>query len=401
MKTDILIAHPGKHHVLQLVSGCIKSGVDVKFITPFYNKGISNLFTFIPGSIGKKAKGYKNSRIPKNCIESPIIMLLSKIILYLYSEKAFLIRFDNYVAKKILQGRYQGKIFVSLQDYMPSSVKAARKKGMLIWSDQILNQSDDSQKRLKNHINKYSRILGSYTHDEAINSEILIASDIVTFPSMYTYEGIKDRVRSNCKLIKIPYGADSKRFKGSEKLNNNEITILVRAPSIRKGGHLFLLALEKIYPKLIDAIDNRKIKFIIIGQLENELERLLKKIKFQSQITVTHGNIPHSEIDKLYNVASFFIMPSLSEGSSLACIEAMHAGLPLLITNYCGIDSFVSGEMGYIVEDNLESIELSLINIFNNFSKWQHWGENTKRLGSTLTWENYEERICSLTRNSL
>ena len=43
MKTDVLILHPHKHHLLNLAAGAVQSGRQTVYVTPFYRKGLGAL----------------------------------------------------------------------------------------------------------------------------------------------------------------------------------------------------------------------------------------------------------------------------------------------------------------------------------------------------------------------
>ncbi len=394
---DILIAHPGKHHALHLVVGCIKSSAAVAYITPFYRYGLGAIIARLPGKIGSKAKGYFNSKIPINHVISPFIWQIRKLLAIFKNDEVFYKDFDIYVAQAINGGAYQAKVLVTLQDYMPKSVAAAKMRGWKIWSDQISNQSDDMQARIAKH-EKCLGITSPWEHSENSNDAILANADIITVPSVYTRDGIINRASNNANIIITPYGASAQQFSSEKIIEPDVITILARAHSVRKGGHLLLEALRKCGPNLLAAGGTEKIRVRILGEYEEVLANMLCKTDLPNGLTVEHGNVPHTEVAALYRQASLFVMPSLSEGMSLACIEAMQTGLPLIITKYCGIDGFRDGKMGYEVEDTVESIESNLIMAFENQYLWPQWSAAVRKLAHELTWDSYTSNISSVCR---
>lgn len=399
-ETQILIAHPGKHHVLHIVAGCVKIGVSVKFMTPFYSSGFGKIISMLPGSIGKRAEGYFHPDIPIQSIYSPIWWQFKKLSSFYGSGKDYEKWFDEVVANLIKKQKVKAEILITLQDYMPKTVKSAKEKGIKIWSDQILNQSDTVTSRINKHEN-FLKIRSNWKHNEQKNIEILSASDIVTIPSKYCLEGINNHIIKNTKLYRVPYGVDQNKFKSSMTQRPKKAIILARAHTIRKGGHLLLFALKKYSEKYVTEDNAKEIKVTILGKLDKELETILEELNLPQNIHVTHGTIPHSVVQKLYNESTLFIMPSLSESMSLACIEAMQAGLPLIITRFCGIDGFEHNKMGYEVKDNVETLASALENAINNIHLWNQWGENARLLAKTLTWENYEYRIGEIAKEVL
>lgn len=399
-KVDILIAHPGKHHALHLVVGCIKSGALVCYFTPFYRCGLGRLVAALPGKIGSKARGYYHPDIPLKSVISPLNWQIKKLVTLFKNNILFYCDFDTFVAQAIATGKYQANVLITLQDYMPETVRAARERGWHIWSDQILNQSEMMASRIARH----ERSLGlvkTWQHSEKCNDEVIAAASVVTVPSRYTLDGIAERVVKTTSVVTIPYGASAKQFADARLVDQNQIVILARAQSIRKGGHLLLYALQQCSTELLTTCAPKKIKVVILGNLEPELRPILDDLVFPDSLTVEDGNVAHAEVAQLYRQASLFVMPSLSESMSLACIEALHASLPLIITKYCGVDGFVSGEMGYEVDDTVESLATALVSAFNNQHLWRVWGNNSLKLAKQLTWDAYEQSIKKLTSEIL
>ena len=67
-----------------------------------------------------------------------------------------------------------------------------------------------------------------------------------------------------------------------------------------------------------------------------------------------HGQLSKNKLAELYLSSDLFIFPSYSEGSSLAIIEAMAAGLPVITNSACG-SIIRHGENGLLFEAGNES----------------------------------------------
>ncbi len=395
IRTEILVAHPGRHHALHLVAGCIKSGLSISYVTPLYHCGFGRFLSIFPGVIGQKASGYFHPDIPLEVVITPKSCQIKKLISLFNKDNYYENFFDEFVAKKIESGQYQAQMLVTLQDYMPMTVRAAKLQGCKIWSDQISNQSDETMLRIMRHETSLDN-QSQFSHSEEANHAILSMSDVITYPSNYCFKAIDAYIPEKSRVMKIAYGASAERFSTPKITNPDVITVVVRANTVRKGGHLFIEALKQCSEIIEEICQPCAVKFVILGSLEDQLAKKLAMCHFPDGISIVHGNIPHEMMAKLYQPASLFIMPALSEGMSLACIEALHASLPLIITKHCGIDGFVSGEMGYMVDDNPQSLATALIAAFKNQHRWQNWSVNSKILADQLTWEAYELSIKKL-----
>jgi glycosyltransferase involved in cell wall biosynthesis len=278
---------------------------------------------------------------------------------------------------------------------MPETVKAAVRQGAKIWSDQILNQSEEVSLRVMRH-EKESGLSRSWQHDESLNKEIIGVSELVTVPSNYCLEGIKKFIAPRTQTHLIPYGADEGAL-GRPKIENiKEVVVLARASTIRKGGHLLLQALPLCGQRPVALSAPQRVRIVILGDLETELKEFLSRLSLPEGLVVEHGNIPHLLMPELYREASLFLMPSLSEGMSLACIEAMHARLPMILSPYCGIDGFEHGRMGYETMDTPGSLASAMVAAFENRALWPQWGMNAKHLAEKLSWSAYENAIGQL-----
>jgi glycosyltransferase involved in cell wall biosynthesis len=61
------------------------------------------------------------------------------------------------------------------------------------------------------------------------------------------------------------------------------------------------------------------------------------------------GAMATSELAAEYDAADVFVLPSVEDGSALATILAMAAGLPVIVSDQCGADLVVDGVNGFVV----------------------------------------------------
>jgi|GEM_PF-6275603 len=83
------------------------------------------------------------------------------------------------------------------------------------------------------------------------------------------------------------------------------------------------------------------------GGLYKELLHLIKSLKIENNILLIG---PRDDVFKLYQVADFFILPSLYEGFGITIIEAMKFGLPVLLTNLPAFKDIVDNNNAIIVD---------------------------------------------------
>lgn len=97
-------------------------------------------------------------------------------------------------------------------------------------------------------------------------------------------------------------------------------------------GHIFLI---EAFAELRQRPDGRSLKLLLVGdgRLLPQLKKLAEDIGVSGAICFP-GNI--SKLAEVYRAIDIFVMPSLWEGLSLAMLEAMAAGLPVVATEVGG-----------------------------------------------------------------
>ena len=155
----------------------------------------------------------------------------------------------------------------------------------------------------------------------------------------------------------------------------------------REKGHIYLLqAIHQVvesYPKVIFA-------FAGDGYLRPDLEKqaedlgILKHVRFL-------GN--RFDMPALMRAADIFILPSLAEGLSLALLEAMTAGLPVVATKVQGSsDVIFHGQSGFLVPPaDSGALKDAIIQCLQKPQNWDSLGQH----GRDTILANYTiERIC-------
>lgn len=92
------------------------------------------------------------------------------------------------------------------------------------------------------------------------------------------------------------------------------------------------------------------IKYILCGQgdMLEELERFVKEKQLESQVVFAGYRL---DVKRILATADLFVFPSLREGLSVAVMEAMNAGLPILAKKIRGnTDLIENGKGGILVE---------------------------------------------------
>lgn len=120
--------------------------------------------------------------------------------------------------------------------------------------------------------------------------------------------------------------------------------------------------------------------------------------------------VSDKELNAIYNCFDVFTLPTRAEGFGLPILEAMSAGLPVLLPRYSaylewtpGCGQFVDGEMIVESQLNCERIEIWMhdyiakaIEMKNNKDQMKKWKKEARRVATRLDWEDIEEKFFEL-----
>lgn len=130
--------------------------------------------------------------------------------------------------------------------------------------------------------------------------------------------------RARSKTTYLPNGVDINRFKPRRKKAK-------RVPIILFIGRLEpqknLLSLIKALSLIKEPF---KLQIVGDGSLRNQILKLTKKTNINLKIT---RKVSHRRIEKIYQQADIFVLPSIKEGSPKVLLEAMASGLACVASN--------------------------------------------------------------------
>jgi glycosyltransferase involved in cell wall biosynthesis len=132
---------------------------------------------------------------------------------------------------------------------------------------------------------------------------------------------------------------------------NRKIILFVGNLIEIKGIYVLIRALRIIRSQNLDFLA------IIIGHGEERqnLEALIKEHSLDNNIRL-QGWLPQSELAYFYNAADIFVLPSFVEGHSVALLEAMASGLPIVASKIGGnLESVENNVNGFHFEKGNEN----------------------------------------------
>lgn len=153
------------------------------------------------------------------------------------------------------------------------------------------------------------------------------------------------------------------KSKVDQVISDNDIVFLFLGRINKKKGLDLLIPAFRL---LIEKI-NLRVKLLIVGPndgYKDELYRLIHENNFNSDSIELLDPVKGAEKDYLLTKCHVFILPSYSEGFSIAALEAIAYGIPGIYSETIGFaDDVLTSQAGLICELNEESIAEKMYNL--------------------------------------
>jgi glycosyltransferase involved in cell wall biosynthesis len=148
--------------------------------------------------------------------------------------------------------------------------------------------------------------------------------------------------------VQVPESVDSETFYAAlPELRGRKIVLFLGRLHYKKGLDLLCRAWAEIHGSFPDA------HLVIAGpDSENTLARieaLVAKFRLSSSVTFA-GMLSGSLKWAALAAATVFVLPSYSEGFSMAILEALALGVPVLITRHCNFPEVAHRRCGWVTE---------------------------------------------------
>lgn len=136
-------------------------------------------------------------------------------------------------------------------------------------------------------------------------------------------------------------------------------------------------------------------KLLIVGDGEERknLENIAKQLSVEQSVLFV-GDIQRDQMPNYLGIGDIFVLPSLSEGFPIAVIEAMAAGIPIIVTPVGGIpEILVNGESGlYCQVENPRSIAAAIKLLLKHDELRKQIIENGKKSAASYDWNIIAEK---------
>ncbi|AIC47449.1 glycosyltransferase [Rhodoluna lacicola] len=198
---------------------------------------------------------------------------------------------------------------------------------------------------------KYSVIVPKFLEKTAMKlawadaGRVLRQADFVTTPTRRA-ANLLEQAAGVTDVLAISCGIDASKFANATPTTNENPRILFLGRlDYEKHIHNLLKAVAMLPKKL-----NTQVEIVGDGGERKHLENLALELGISKQVTFL-GHISEEELPKAYERATLFAMPSIAELQSIATMEAMASGRPVVAANAMALPHLVhDGDNGYLFE---------------------------------------------------
>ncbi len=207
-------------------------------------------------------------------------------------------------------------------------------------------------------------------------------ADYITVPSQFVYDSFLENGFGRDKLLLIPFGVDTERFRPARKEDSVFRLLFVGRLCLRKGIQYLLEAWSKLNLK--------NAELLLVGSLDKNLRPLIESYREKKNVAL--GGFLRNPV-KVFNSASAFVCPSIEEGSALVTYEAMACGLPVIATVNSG--SLVrDGQEGFLIPiRDVEALSEKIAFLYENEEKRREMGKAARERMHGYTWDDYGDNL--------
>jgi glycosyltransferase involved in cell wall biosynthesis len=320
----------------RLAGGLARHGHDVHIVASAYDRS-HGTFTEIHDGQAMTVHRIKSFRIPQHKTLRYVwpYTLKSKTDEILRKVKPDAVHIQSH----LIMGRYL--------------VKSAKEQGIRVLATNHI---------MPENLIKYSVIVPKFLEKTAMKmawadaGRVLKQVDFVTTPTRRAAE-LLEKAAGVSDVLAISCGIDASKFANATPTSNQVPRVLFLGRlDYEKHIHNLLKAVAMLPKKL-----NTQVEIVGDGGERKHLEDLALELGIAKQVTFL-GHITEEELPKAYERATVFAMPSIAELQSIATMEAMATGRPVVAANAMALPHLVhDGDNGYLFEpDNVQEFSEKL-----------------------------------------
>ncbi len=165
-------------------------------------------------------------------------------------------------------------------------------------------------------------------------------ADNVIVVSEFTKQKVIRHYSIHPDKITVMHNAISPQLSSNQNIGSAKkgpLVLFLGRLTLQKGPDYFIRAAEQVLRYRDD------ITFVVVGagDMEQRLIEWVATIGLSDKILFT-GRLRGSDVNRMYQMADLFVMPSVSEPFGLTALEAMQNGTPVILSKQSGVSEVIS-----------------------------------------------------------
>lgn len=182
------------------------------------------------------------------------------------------------------------------------------------------------------------------------------------------------------RVFVLPYGCDGEQFHPQPKRDATFRVISVGQITPRKGTAYLIEAFKRLPAEGTE--------LVLIGRADAEMAPIMKDLP----ANIVHlPHVPHNKLNDYYTDSSVFALASLSDSFGLVVLEAMNAGLPVIVTDNVGAaDTVTEGLNGYVVPiRDSDALFAALDELYRHPERQLEMSRHAVKQAGQFGWDRY------------
>jgi glycosyltransferase involved in cell wall biosynthesis len=196
--------------------------------------------------------------------------------------------------------------------------------------------------------------------------------------------------------VEIPASLSAGMFRAHfPELRDKKVVLFLGRIHYKKGLDILTQAWSQLASQWRDA------QLVLAGpdfeDTEAEIRKMLRHLGVESRVTFT-GMLTKELKWSALAAAHCFVLPSYSEGLSLSVLEAMGAGVPVIVTEQCNLPEVSIYSCGWVIHPRTGELTVALDEVLRaSHSKLSEMGANGRRVvADHYTWRVVGKQMSSL-----
>lgn len=182
-----------------------------------------------------------------------------------------------------------------------------------------------------------------------------------------------------------------------QREENGSVNILTTGRLIERKGHRFLLqAAAMLHERGYSSI---KVHIAGAGDSEDGLKKMCRDLNLEHSVEFL-GRLSREQVIAAYEKADIFALPSVNEGMSIALLEALAAGLPVVVTAAGAARQMVRGNGIIVPKRDAGALADALASMIDSPKLRQEMGERSEELAGEFSWGQISRQYLAVCRQA-